>query len=206
MPTPRFPHSRLLPRRRPPPNSTTLEPWAPMTDAEWAALQPLVSPQETRRGRPAADRRRSWDAVFHVALSREPWRALPAHLGRPGTAHRTLLRAHRAGLMRNMLFYLSPKARSYRPELRSLALRLLRAMRRIAGVMTLQQILLARRLGLFPALPVHPDSLPRPDLCPALAEAARALFATPRWTRANRTLFEFLHALAAGDLRAWSTR
>jgi transposase len=177
-----------------------------MTDAEWEALQPLVSPQETRRGRPAADRRRSWDAVFHVALSRDPWRALPPHLGKPGTAHRTLLRAHRAGLMQNMLFYLSSKARSHRPELRSLALRLLRAIRRIAGCMTLQAILLAKRLGLCPALPVHPLNLPRPDLLPALAEAARRLFAAPRWTRADRTLFESLHNLAAGDLRAWSTR
>lgn len=74
---------------------------APMTDAEWQALEPLpgAGPGQRRRGRPPGNLGRSADAVFWVAAGTELWRALPVDLGRPGTAHRSLRRRARAGLL-----------------------------------------------------------------------------------------------------------
>lgn len=81
-------------------------PWQPLTDSEWAALLPLLRPGAPL-GRPPANLRRTWDAIFWVACSKTPWHHLPAHLGRPDTAHRALRRAARAGLLDRLLIAVS---------------------------------------------------------------------------------------------------
>lgn len=77
--------------------------WAPMTDAEWAALRPWLPGADPdaapRRGARARDLRRTVDAIFWVAASSGPWRDLPAGLGRPDSAGRTLRRWARAGVL-----------------------------------------------------------------------------------------------------------
>jgi transposase len=73
---------------------------APLTDAEYALLLPFLTPST---GRPPADRRRTLDAIFHVAMSRCTWADLPTHLGKPDAAQRQLRRWMRAGVMDRLL-------------------------------------------------------------------------------------------------------
>ncbi|MFM2147887.1 MAG: hypothetical protein RLZZ187_193 [Pseudomonadota bacterium] len=177
-------------------------PWAPMTDAEWALIEPLVTPiLAPRRGRPAENPRRSWDAIFWVACSSGPWRSLPEHLGKPDTAHRTLRRAARAGVLGRLLLGLSD-----RPEIRRvldpLGWRIARAWRRATRLLNIGQLLFAKHLGLLDALPCPPDRLPRPFLSETVLERARILV---RWP-GNRALLRHcldLHRLMAGDRRCW---
>src|SRR5687768_10308630 len=89
--------------------STPRHPWAPMTDAEWERLAPLVIEwRERRRGRPPSDPRRLWDAIFWVGCSGGPWKDLPPDLGRADTAHRALRRHLRSGLLQRLLLAISP--------------------------------------------------------------------------------------------------
>lgn len=176
--------------------------WAPMTDAEWALIEPLVTPLlAPRRGRRAANPRRTWDAIFWVACSSGPWRALPEHLGKPDTAHRALRRAARAGLLNRLLIGLSdhPEARRL---LDPLGWRIARAWRRATRLLKMGQLLLAKHLGLLDALPCHPDRLPRPFLSETLLERARILFRWPRHGALLRHCLD-LHRLMAGDRRCW---
>ncbi|WP_170985234.1 transposase [Roseomonas sp. AR75] len=173
-----------------------------MTDAEWALLRPLVQPQASRRGRPPADARRLWDAIFWVACSREPWRALPERLGRADTAHRALRRHARNGTLDRLLIAASPHPLAG-GDFRSLAWRILRAFRRVARLLTMAQLLMAKRLGLATALPCAPEHLPRPHLSavihrlmPLVRGARPALL---RWMIA-------LHDAIPGERRLWRLR
>jgi transposase len=172
-----------------------------MTEAEWAALRPYLARDARRGGRPADDRRR-WDAVFWVACSAGPWRALPAVLGTPSGAHQTLRRAARAGLFERLLTALGPRGdRALRP----LAYRLLRAFRRISRLLPLRLTLLAHWLGLATALPCRPDQLPRPDLQNRLLAEGRTAFLTGGMTPERGSLIRGLLRLARGTRRAWRT-
>jgi transposase len=156
-----------------PDRSPLHHPWEPMSDAEWAALRPYL-PDPTLGGRPT-DRRRAWDAVFWVAASREPWRSLPEHLGKPGSAHRTLSRAAAAGLLDRLLAALIAGRPTHDRALAPLAWRVLRCIRRISRRIPLAALLLAKQIGLHAALPVHPRLLPRPGLSTYLAELKRCV-------------------------------
>lgn len=79
------------------PTAILPHPFAPLTDAEYELLRRHLPPERGRRGRPPADRRRTLDAIFWVACSRGPWRALPERLGRADTASRALRRWARTG-------------------------------------------------------------------------------------------------------------
>ncbi|WP_158287609.1 transposase [Falsiroseomonas bella] len=169
-----------------------------MTDAEWAALAPLVQPGGP--GRPAADPRRLWDAIFWIACSREPWRALPEALGRADSAHRALRRHARNGTLDRLMIAASPHPLSGGDGLETLAWRILRAIRRVARLLTMAQLLMAKRLGLASALPCAPEHLPRPHLAatlhrliPSLPGARPALL---RWMIA-------LHDAIPGERRLW---
>ncbi len=172
-------------------------PWSPLTEAEWRALAPHVTPAT---GRPAADRRALWDAVFWVACSRGPWRALPAALGRADSVHRMLRRAAASGLLQGLLRAAAAGA------LPGLEWRIARAWRRAHRLMTLTQMAEARRLGATAALPAEPRHLPErglSDLIVSLAKSLNvpALLASPAILRTLRRL----HGLAGGNRRHWRT-
>jgi len=173
-----------------------------MTDAEWALLGPLVTRALVpHRGRRAEDPRRSWDAIFWVACSSGPWRDLPESLGKPDTAHRTLRRAARSGLLDKLLMGLSDHPKVKR-VLDPLGWRIARAWRRAARLLTMPQLLLAKFLGLTDALPCRPDRLPRPFLSETIVAQAQDLFRLP-WNRAHHRHLLALHRLMAGDRRCW---
>jgi transposase len=142
---------------------TQPRPWEPLTDAEWAALAPLLP---AGRGRPPANRRRTLDAIFWVACSRFPWRLLPPSLGKADSAHRALRRLAAAGGLDRML---EAAARHALP--RSLEWRVARAWRRACRLMPMASLMLARNLGLVAALPCSEADLPNPDLSETLRRA-----------------------------------
>ncbi|HEV7264091.1 MAG TPA: transposase [Falsiroseomonas sp.] len=172
-----------------------------MTDAEWSLLAPLVT-NERGRGRPPADPRRLWDAIFWVACSAGPWRELPSELGRADTAHRALRRHAQAGTLERLLLAISPHPLAGGEGFGGLAWRIARAVRRVARLVTLAQLLLAKRLGLASALPCAPEHLPSPYL----SEFARRLAplvrgAGPKLLRALAAV----HHMAIGRRDLWRT-
>jgi hypothetical protein len=101
-------------------------PWRPLTDAEWAELRvwlPHGDPDAPQRGpgRPPRDLRKTVDAIFWVAASHGPWKDLPPELGKPGTAHRTLSRWARAGVLEPLLVKVSHPEAEGSATLRGLA-------------------------------------------------------------------------------------
>ncbi|WP_270938270.1 transposase [Falsiroseomonas oryzae] len=136
-----------------------------MTDEEWARLAPMLR-RARGAGRPSADLRRRWDAIFWVACSRQPWHALPAALGKADTAHRALRRAARTGLLNGLLIAVSDHP--VFGGLDALRWRICRACRRVARLLTMGQLLMAERLGLRDALPCDPWWLPKPHLSEGL--------------------------------------
>jgi transposase len=149
---------------------TRPQPWAPLTDAEWEALAALIPRQ---RGRPPADRRRTFDAIFWVACSRGPWRELPAELGRADTAHRALRRYAASGLLERLLIAVSRHPLGGDPILLNLEWRVVRAFRRAWRQLSGAALGLARRLGLESALPAPVDDWPRPDLSELILHVSR---------------------------------
>ncbi|MBL6454885.1 transposase [Belnapia sp. T6] len=149
---------------------TPARPWAPMTDAEWAELAPLLTHMGcglSDRGRPLdCTPRERLDAIFRWATTkhrggRAPWRMLPAEHGKPDTVSRSYRRWARAGLWPRLLV-----AVALHPQrLASLAHRICCAFRRAIRLCGgLHAIVLARRLKLFSALPAPSQCLPDPDL------------------------------------------
>ncbi|WP_372616692.1 transposase [Falsiroseomonas sp.] len=179
---------------------TPRQPWAPMTDAEWSLLAPILYGDEARRrGRPPADARRLWDAIFWVACSRGPWRELPPELGRADTAHRALRRHARTGTLDRLLIAASPHPLAG-GDFASLAWRIARAFRRVARLLTMAQLLLAKRLGLATALPCAPEHLPKPYLSETIARLAAFIrIARPKLLRH----LIHLHRELEGNRRRW---
>jgi transposase len=190
------------------PRFTPAHPWQPLTDAEYAILAAFLPPEQGpgRRGRPPADRRRTLDAIFWVACSQGPWKELPPELGRADSAHRQLRRWARAGVLDRLLFAVSgrgprggdrrrrprgPAERLLRAALPALEYRICRAWRRTARLASINSLLLAKRLGLWTALPCAPWFLPNPDLSETLHRVVETLF-----VRIERNL----HALPPGLL------
>jgi transposase len=145
-------------------------PWRPLTDAEWAELRvwlPHADPDQPQRGpgRPPRDLRKTVDAIFWVAASSGPWKDLPPELGKPGTAHRTLSRWARAGVLEPLLVKVSHPEAEGSATLRGLAYWLARAFRRMARIVSNAALALVRDLlGLLDAWPAFPLILPNRDL------------------------------------------
>jgi transposase len=174
-----------------------------LTDAEYALLLPHIP---ASRGRPPVDRRRRLDAIFWVALSRHPWRALPPALGRADTAHRQMRRWAKTGTLELLLVAVAGQ-RHANPVAAALCYRLCRAFRRAARLLPLSAVLLAKRLGLVDALPCDPRFLPRPDLSEIAQKAALVALADPlahppALFRGLARLFR----LAGGRPRLWRLR
>jgi transposase len=178
-------------------------PWQPLTDSEWAALAPLLRPA-TPRGRPPANLRRTWDAIFWVACSKLPWHHLPPHLGRADTAHRALRRAAKAGTLDRLLIAVSrhPLATE---ALFALEWRIARAWRRAARLMSLASLTLARKLGMESALPAPPECIPDPTLSESITRLSKLMLAQLR-EGGGHPFFAPLRGLirrARGNPRRW---
>lgn len=192
-------------------------PWAPLTDAEWDALAPILAAlgcglsATPRAGRPAADPRARLDAIFravtlkHPEGGRAPWRLLPPEFGKADTASRTHRRWARAGLWARLLVEVAHP--DCPPVLRRLAHRICCAFRRAIRQMGLRAIVLARRLGLHSALPAPSQWLPDPDLSeivqPLHMRFAETALANPGWVPPRPLLRALmaLHALCGGRAR-----
>jgi transposase len=59
----------------------------PLSDTQWAAIQPLL-PRPNKEGRPRADDRRTLDGILYVLRGCCRWRDLPARYGSPATCWR----------------------------------------------------------------------------------------------------------------------
>jgi transposase len=141
-----------------------------LTDAEYALLLRHILPGQ---GRPPADRRRTLDAIFHVALTRCIWTELPAHLGKADAAQRQLRRWMRARVMDALL-----KAAAT-PAYASLRLRICRAWRRASRVAAMRSLLLAKSLRMHEALPCAPIHLPKPLLSECVQKLTFRLMENP---------------------------
>ncbi|WP_158292398.1 transposase [Paracraurococcus ruber] len=153
---------------------TPVRPWAPLSDAEWAALAPLLA-RASAAGRPTADPRGRLDAIFRAVTLKHPrggracWHQLPEAFGRHDTIARCYRRWAHAGLWARLLLAVArPDAP---PALRGLAYRACCAFRRGHRLMGLWGVLLARRLGLHSALPAPAARLFDPDLSESLHRA-----------------------------------
>lgn len=151
------------------------------------------------------------DAIFravtlkHPQGGRAPWRLLPEAFGKPDTASRTHRRWAAAGLWARLLVEVARP--DCPPALRRLTHCVCCAFRRAVRQMGLQAIVLARRLGLYSALPAPSHCLPDPDLSeivwPLQIRLAETALANPKW-RPPRALFRAmmsLHTLCGGRAR-----
>ncbi len=156
---------------------TPPQPWAPLTDEEWAALRPILAEHgcglsdHPRAGRKLADPRARLDAVFRAVTLKRPrakgggratWKQLPEEFGKPDTISRTYRRWTATDLWMRLLQMVA--AEDCAPVLKRLTHRICCAFRRGIRIMGLRGIVLARRLRLYSALPAPSFWLPDPDL------------------------------------------
>jgi transposase len=198
---------------------TPPHPWAPLTDAEWDWIRPhlpgTAAGEGGGPGRPMADARARLDAVFRAVTlkrpreqggGRAPWRMLPEGFGEADTVSRTYRRWARAHLWARLLCLVSDKA-APTPLVLGLRWRICCAFRRAIRLMGLRALVLARRLGLYSALPAPSQHLPDPDLSeifqPVIVRAMERAVRDPGWRppRAAWRLFHDMHRLIGGRAR-----
>lgn len=196
---------------------TPPRPWAPLTDAEWEQLAPYLAAHgcglspAPRAGRPPVDTRARLDAIFRAVTLKGPggtrgaWRQLPEEHGRPDTVSRSFRRWAHANLWARLLAAVaSPDCPK---PLRRLCHWVCCAFRRATRIMGLRAVVLARRLGLYSALPAPAVLLPDPDLSeylwPVLPALLQKLADEPRWRPPKGALrgLAALHRLCAGRRR-----
>jgi transposase len=74
-----------------------------LTDAQWAALQPLLPPQRPRTGRPNKDHRLILEAIVWLDRTGAPWRDLPREYGPWKTVASRFYRWRRHGVFDHLL-------------------------------------------------------------------------------------------------------
>lgn len=149
----------------PAPHHTDPRRWQPLTDQEWAAIQPYILQHSiawTGAGRPIKDLRARVNGIFWIAASGSAWKTLPKAYGKPDTVSRHFRRLTANHLWQRLLHALAdPKA----PEaLKSLEHWICRACRRAVRRAGLSLITTARRLGFYSALKAPGFLLPNEDL------------------------------------------
>ncbi len=173
------------------PHYTAPHRFAPLTDAEFAALAPYL--HRSGPGRPIDRPRETLDAIFAALLSNNRW----SHQGeRHDTLHRRFRRWAHAGLWTRLL-----TDAAQRRALKPLRYRICRAYRAAIRVLGIRAIALARRLGFLTALPGPPWMLPDPILSETVTTALRNVLnsyplADPRLGAALRSLRALLRTAA----------
>ena len=152
---------------------------------------------------PRCDRRASFDAIFRVAATDGPWRDLPEHYGKHDTVSRYFRRLTHAGFWEHLLLALAASPAGH--PLRRIEGLICRAARRAIRLRGLRIIVLARRLGLYRALPAPPCLMPDPDLSEFVRRQPLP-FVIPRSRRLREGAIEYIRALkklvaAAGGRR-----
>jgi transposase len=74
-----------------------------LSDAQWAALEPLLPPQRPPTGRPNNDHRRVVEATGWLARTGAPWRDLPGEYGSWKTVASRFYRWRRQGIFDHLL-------------------------------------------------------------------------------------------------------
>ncbi|MBR0657581.1 transposase [Plastoroseomonas arctica] len=167
------------------PHYTAPHAFAPLSDAEFAALAPYLHREGP--GRPIDQPRETLDAIFSALLSNNRW----SHRGeKHDTLHRRFRRWAHAGLWTRLL---TDAARS--KALRPLRYRICRAYRAAIRVLGVHAIALARRLGFLTALPGPPWMLPDPILSETVTACFKKLIPIDRLP--DRSLIPLLRTLRA---------
>jgi hypothetical protein len=141
------------------------------------------------------------DAIFALACTTAPWRAIPADHGKADTIARYFRRLTHNGLWEKLLHVLHQSLPNH--PLRAIAPLIFRACRRAVRLRGLPFIAMIRRLGFLQALNGPPSKLPDPylseNLIPAirLPRASLAAGCTALYTDLLRTLRR-LHRRAGG--------
>jgi transposase len=157
----------------------------PITPLQFAALLPYLLPRSPA-GRQIGDLRARMDAIFSLACTTHPWRAIPPEHGNPDTIARYFRRLTHAGLWEKLLEAI--KDNSPKHPLNTLAPLIFRACRRAVRLRGLKFIALIRRLGFLQALNGPPSKLPDPDL----SETIRRTAWLPRAPRTDAQFDAFL--------------
>ena len=139
---------------------TPHRPWAPMTDAEWAQIEPHLD-YVRFDGRRVADPRARINAIFMVAVRGLPWRMVPEALGKPDTISRHFRRWAQQGLWMRLLGLC--RAPDAPPILKRMEYWICRACRRAMRVLGEISARMAELLGALTAMPVLPVYMHRPD-------------------------------------------
>ena len=74
-----------------------------LTDAQWAALAPLLPPQRPTTGRPNKDHRLILEAIIWLDRTGAPWRDLPSEYGPWKTVASRFYRWRRQGIFDHLL-------------------------------------------------------------------------------------------------------
>lgn len=165
---------------------TTPRPWAPLTDHEWTCLSPYVARAAARPGPKVEGLRARMDAIFRIATSRDPWRALPPEYGRPDTVSRFFRRLTHDGLWQRLLAGLATGA--VPAHLRALEHWICRACQRAGRILGLRFIALVRRLGFLSALKGPPHLVADPDLSETIRRFPLRLAFIPAMQEGRRNL------------------
>lgn len=182
----------LEPADLPPGRHTPYRAWAPMTDAEWATVAPHLAAVILGEGRPLQDARQRIDAIFRVAVSGEPWHALPPEYGKPDTVSRHFRRLARAGLWMRLVGACA--ARDAPRALRRIEYWACRAARRAMRLLGLPAARMAESLGMLTAMPVLRIFMPRPLQLRAVEARLRGIIEA-HWDRPL--------AIPVRELRYW---
>lgn len=187
---------------------TPRRPWAPLSDAEWAAIAPYVT-RDSGPGRPLRDPRGRLDAMLRNTLADRPWREVPPEDGKPDTLSRLFRRWTHAGVWMRLLEAL--KAPDAPAPLRAMEYWLCRLARRAFWTLRragrgLGEIVRVKRLGLHSALPQYSFALYQPELSELLRRAITRALLRPETDPpppGALTALGRLMAFAAGR-RVWS--
>ncbi|MDO9708947.1 transposase [Paracraurococcus lichenis] len=175
-------HRRFTPKR----------PWAPMTDAEWAAVERHLKVVVQGQGRPLKDARQRIDGMFRIAASGQPWHALPPDYGKPDTVGRHFRRLARMGLWMRLVGACADRAAP--APLRAIEFFIVRAARRAMRLLGMGAAVMAEKLGMLSAMPVLPVYLTRPYWFAEVERVMAGLLEAHR----DRPL-----RLPIGEMKAW---
>lgn len=76
--------------------------YSPLSDSDWARVEPLLSESARTRGRPLRDRRGILDAILWVQQTGEKWHRLPSSFPPQQTCYAKFLEWRRAGILQRV--------------------------------------------------------------------------------------------------------